>query len=153
NGLSVMQRYAEAIANYDRALELNANDAETYYNRGLALQNMKQLQDAVASYDKAIALRPDYADAYHNRGNAFMDLRQFAPAVASFDRVIALKPDDPGAHWNQSMCCLALGDYQRGWKLFEWRWKSELTPLKPDLPWLGDGQIDGKTILVLAEQG
>jgi tetratricopeptide (TPR) repeat protein len=153
NGLMVLQRYTEAVASYDHAIALQPDDAETHYNRGLALQNMKHFEDSVASYDRAIALRPDYAEAHYNRGNALLDMRRFDAAVASFDRAIALKPDDAGAYWNQSMCCLALGDYQRGWQLFEWRWKAELTPLKPDLPWLGNRPIDGKTILVLAEQG
>ena len=153
NGLMVLQRYAEAITNYDQAIALNPADAETHYNRGLALQNLKRCEAAIVSYDQAIALRSDYAEAHYNRANALMDLRCFKAAIAGFDRAIALKPDDPGAYWNQSMCCLALGDYQRGWRLFEWRWKAELLPLKPDLPWLGDRPIDGKTILVLAEQG
>jgi hypothetical protein len=49
-----------------------------------------------------------------------------------------------------------LGDFERGWRGFEWRWKSRLGPEGrdlPGLPWLGDSSTSSKTILVHAEQG
>jgi len=117
------------------------------------LRALNRHVEALVSYAKAVTLRPDYAKAHFNRGNALLDMRCFHAAIASFDKAIAAKPDDAEAYWNLSMCCLAQGDYQRGWQLFEWRWKAELRPLEPDLPWPGNRPIDGKTILVLAEQG
>ena len=82
-----------AIASYDKAIVLQPDYAEAYYNRGLIQQSRNQLDAAIASYDKAIALKPGYADALFNRGIALLELKKLDAAVASFDKAIALKPD------------------------------------------------------------
>ena len=49
------------------------------------------------------------------------------------------------------------GDLIKGWELYEWRWKKDIfTSSKRNFPqplWLGNENIDGKTILLHAEQG
>ena len=47
------QRYAEAIADYDKCLELNANLAEAYYNRGLAKVKSSKKDEGIADLGKA----------------------------------------------------------------------------------------------------
>ena len=64
-----LKQYKEAIADYDKAIELNPKDADTYYNRGAAKNHLKQHKEAIADYDKAIELDPKDADAYYNRGS------------------------------------------------------------------------------------
>ena len=59
-----------AIADYDIAIRLNPDDADAYYNRGVAKGKLGQHFAAIADYDIAIRLNPDYADAYNNRGYA-----------------------------------------------------------------------------------
>ncbi len=55
------------------------------------------------------------------------------------------------------MTHLTLGDFDAGWKAYEWRWKTGAfaryrRPFQTP-PWLGDEPISGKTILLHAEQG
>ena len=57
-----MGQHDDALADYDRAISLNAADA--YYNRGNVKAALGQHEAALADYDKAIDLKPDYADAY-----------------------------------------------------------------------------------------
>ena len=59
-----------AIANYSKAIELNAKDARAYQARGYAKYNKGDLDGAIADYTKAIKLNSEYADAYNNRGVA-----------------------------------------------------------------------------------
>ena len=47
------QEYQEAIDDYTRCLELNANVAEAYYNRGLARVKAGQQEEGVADLGKA----------------------------------------------------------------------------------------------------
>ena len=63
-----LKQYKEAIADYDKAIELNPKDAKAYYNRGNAKHQLKQYKEAIADYDKAIELNPKDANAYNNRG-------------------------------------------------------------------------------------
>ena len=59
-----LKQYTEAIADYDKAIELDPKLAPAYMNRGVAKYNLKQYSEAIADYDKAIELDPDYAPAY-----------------------------------------------------------------------------------------
>jgi tetratricopeptide (TPR) repeat protein len=156
NALAELGRLEEALASYGRAIALKPDHAGAYKNRGAALAGLGRLDDAVADFDKAIALQPDYAEAYADRGAALANLGRREEALASCDRAIALKPDSDEARFNKGACHLALGDYERGWQGYEWRWQTRNAPALPDLPsvlWRGETSLANKTILVHAEQG
>src|SRR5258705_124712 len=59
-----------ALADYDKAIELNPKDALAYYNRGNVKDKTGDVDGALADYGKAIKLKPKDALAYYNRGNA-----------------------------------------------------------------------------------
>ena len=91
------------MASYDRAIALAADDASAFYNRGIALQELRRFEEAVASYDRAIALKPGYAGTFFNRGNALHALKRFDEALASYDHAIMLKPDYAEAFNNRGV--------------------------------------------------
>lgn len=157
NALRALTRLDDALASYDKALALAPGDADGWSNRGSILQGLNRLDDALASYDKALALRPEFAEAWSNRGNVLRDLGRIDDAIASHGKAQALKPDYAAAHWNESLCRLLAGDYARGWEQYEWRWKKEpLLGQKRDFTgpvWTGAQGLEGKTILLHAEQG
>ncbi len=145
-----------ALAGCETALSLQPGFAEAHNVRGSAQSNQGRFEAALTSFDAAIALRPDLAEAHNNRGVILQALGRHEAALESFDIAIALSPEASEAHSNKSMCLLAMGDYERGWRLHEWRWNAWFSMPRrdlPGLPWLGDAPIDGKTILVHAEQG
>ena len=45
--------YQHAVADYTKAIELDPNLAEAYFNRGLALVRLKKTQDGIADLSKA----------------------------------------------------------------------------------------------------
>jgi len=53
-----------AIKIYDKAIELNPNFAEAYYNRGNAYSDLKQYERAIEDYNKAIELNPEDKGTY-----------------------------------------------------------------------------------------
>jgi tetratricopeptide (TPR) repeat protein len=56
----------KALASYESASRLRANDPELHDNRGTALLELGRLDEAIASYDRALALRPEFAlPAFH----------------------------------------------------------------------------------------
>ena len=152
-----LKRFAEALATYDRALAVRPDFAETLSNRGATLYELKRFAEALASYDRAIAVQPAYAEAHFNRGNTLQELKRFDEALASYGRALAIRPDYADAHANQALCRLLIGDFDRGWEGYEWRWQTEpLQGAKPSFAqplWLGRENISGKTILLHAEQG
>ena len=60
--------YQGAIADFDKAIEINPKYADAYNNRGNAKNQLKQYQEAIADYNKAIELNPKNVQAYNNRG-------------------------------------------------------------------------------------
>jgi len=155
--LQDLGRADEALASHDRAMALRPDDVEIHCNRGVALQSLNRLDEAVASYDQAIAMKPDFAQAHANRGNVLQDLMRLDEAMASYDQAIAVQPDYAKAYLDKSLCLLLLGDFDRGWKMYEWRWKAGETAGEtthpPETLWLDAEPIRGKTILLHAEQG
>ena len=65
---SLQEKHEDAIAAYDRVLQLKSDDARAYNNRGIAKNSLGRHEAAIADYNQAIQLKPDYAKAYFNRG-------------------------------------------------------------------------------------
>jgi hypothetical protein len=84
-------------------------------------------------------------------------LGRLQEAIAAFERVLALRPADGEAHFNSSFAYLLAGDYERGFREYEWRWealRSKLPAAAAGKPlWLGEQDIAGRTLVVFAEQG
>ncbi|MGB3534956.1 MAG: trypsin-like peptidase domain-containing protein [Microcoleaceae cyanobacterium] len=87
----------EAIADFNQALELEPNNPEAYFNRGLArtqlaanLPEQTRGPNPIADYTEAIRLNPGYADAYYNRGLAYLTLKQYDRAMADFQQAAEL---------------------------------------------------------------
>lgn len=155
--LNRLKQLDAALASCERAIALRPDFAVAYSDRGNVLKDLKRFDAALASYDHAIALKPDYAAAYSNRGNAFKELGQFGAALASYDQAIALQSEFADAIWNKSLVLLMTGDFERGWDLYEWRWKwrgqSKHKREFAQPLWLGTESLKGKTILLHCEQG
>jgi tetratricopeptide (TPR) repeat protein len=58
NTLCELNRPAEAVTAFDRALRLAPDDPDILNNHGNALLTLNRIAEALASYDRALALRP-----------------------------------------------------------------------------------------------
>ena len=156
NALRALGHNEEAIADFDRALLLHPNHVQVLNHRGGALQALQRYAEALASYEKALSLDARYAEAWSNRGVTLQSLHRYQDAMTSFDTALAHKPDYADALWNKSLLLLLIGDFEQGWKLYEWRRNrsdaSLITPFAAPL-WLGREDLRGKRILLHAEQG
>jgi tetratricopeptide (TPR) repeat protein len=156
NTLRELARHEEAMESFDLAIALKPDYGECYNNRGNAQLERNQPAEALADYERALAIKPDYVDALVNRGSALRHLNRCDDALASLDRAIALDPELAEAHWNRALTCLTYGDFEAGWRGYEWRWRRnphEMAPRDFTQPqWRGE-DLQGKTILLHAEQG
>ena len=129
--IALQTRHPEpAVELIGKAIALNPEIAEAYFNRGLALQKLGRPEAALLSFDRAIALKPDFAKAYSNRGNALRDLQRYTAALASYDRAIALRPDHAEAYSNRGMVLGNLKRYTDALASYD-----KAIALKPDLAW------------------
>ena len=159
NALFEMGQGEEALKHYREAVRLSPESAEKHYNLANAALALDHYEDAVESFGRAIRITPEYLDAHVNLGSALQSQGRADDAIASFRRALQLAPSDqPNAdlHWNLALALLQNGDYEEGWAEYEWRWENPdfTTPRKAlEQPLWDGGDIDGKTILLHAEQG
>jgi tetratricopeptide (TPR) repeat protein len=157
NALVALRRFDEALAACERALALRPDYAEAHNNRANALLGLRRFDEALTAYDRAIAAKSGYAEAVANRATALRGLKRYDEALAGYDQAIALDPASVDAHWGKASLLILMGRYEEGWALYEWRWrKGEFQANQPPLsapPWLGEGSVAGKSILLHAEQG
>jgi tetratricopeptide (TPR) repeat protein len=63
-----MNRYEEALADYERAVQVNDRSADSLYNLGYVLVYLGRTTEALPYIEKAIELREDFALAYSSPG-------------------------------------------------------------------------------------
>ena len=88
-----------AIADYDRAIQLNPKFAVAYCNRGVAKVQKGDLNGVIADCDKAIQLDPKLAEGYAVRGAAKVPKGDLDGAIADCDKAIQLNPKLAEAYW------------------------------------------------------
>ena len=157
NACLELGRFAEALSSYDAALAGEPAHVGALVNRGNALLRLNEPVKALSSYDAALAAMPAHPQILTNRGHTLRRLDRPVEALAEFEAAVAAAPEFAEAHFEAAMTHLTLGDFDAGWKAYEWRWKtgafarrrrSFRAPL-----WLGSEPVGGKTILLHAEQG
>ena len=92
NALGRLSKHQEAIACYDRSLEINPGDAETWYNKGNTLVRLSKHQEAMACYDKTLELNPGFAKAWYIKGLVLEMLDKHQEAINAFNCFIKFAP-------------------------------------------------------------
>ena len=154
--LEAMGEADRAMQAYEQALQRDANNVIAWVNLGGQLNALGRCDEAITHYQRALDLRPDYAPAHSHLGAALHSRNELDAALACFDQALSLRPDDAEARWNKSLTLLLGGDFS-GWQLYEARWQNPAFPhaqrqfAQP--LWLGQQPVQGRTILLHAEQG
>ncbi len=93
-------RIDEAIAHYQKALEIKPDFADAHNNLGVALARRGQVDSAIVRYQKALEIKPDCVDARNNLGAALARRGQVDSAIACFEKALEIKADCVDAHNN-----------------------------------------------------
>ncbi len=75
------RRYAEAIHDFSKAIELAPNNATAFNNRGNAKVEIGDYEGAFLDYKKSIEIDPNDSFAYFNRGRVKANLGDFDAAM------------------------------------------------------------------------
>ncbi|PHX54717.1 hypothetical protein CP500_014585 [Tychonema bourrellyi FEM_GT703] len=106
-------RYEDAIAAYNQALQIQPDLADTWNNRGVVLTRMQRYPEAIASYEQATTIRPNYPDAWNNRGVVLLELQHFPDAIACYDQAIQAKPNYADAWNNRGVAFSKMQEYEQ----------------------------------------
>ena len=155
--LKELNRPEEALSDNLRAIELDPGNPEIAGNVGVVFQLLGRPSEALTWYNRALQIAPRSARNIMNRGSTLAELGRREEAIATYEHAIAVDPTFVEARWNLALLRIQMGDFETGWKGRELRW--QITGLKPAYPkfagpmWLGEQPLDGKTIIVCADEG
>lgn len=103
--------YEQAVADFQRVIELQPNNADAYRRLGMVYSNTNQLEEAVAAFRRAIAVQPQNFRNYRELGTFYMDRDNYAEAIPFYKRMIELVPQMSDAHFLLAEAHLELGQY------------------------------------------
>ncbi len=93
-------RFAEAVVERRKALQINPTDAGLHNNLGYTLYREGLRDQAVAEYLEALRLDPAQSGAHTNLGDALLQKGDIAAAVAQYREAIRIDPEQAQAHNN-----------------------------------------------------
>ncbi len=103
-----------AVADLDRALEINKNATNAYVLRAdIAIHKNKDFQKALNDMNEAIKLQPQYAGFFINRAFLRYNLDDYFGAMADYDYAIQLEPMNSVALFNRGLLRAEVHDNDR----------------------------------------
>ena len=144
----------KAVVCFESAVKMRPQDVELKFNLGNGFVTAERYEEAEEILRQVVYEKPDHMRAQINLCATLKELGRYDAAIHRYQKAIAVVPDNAEAHWNHALTLLATGNYKDGWNEYEWR---SLLPgfamQKMDSPqWQGES-LDGRTLLIHAEQG
>ncbi|MEQ8790498.1 MAG: DUF6165 family protein [Pirellulaceae bacterium] len=144
----------EAEQRIEQALELCPEHGPSHNNLGALLARQGKLSEAETQLEQAVRHNPQFESAQSNLANTQLRQGKIESARAALDAALKVNPAYAEARKAQSLIWLLMGDFERGWPAYEWRWRCEESgpPSFPKPLWDGS-PLAGRTLLLHAEQG
>ena len=146
-------RWTEAAERIQTAIGIGGGSAGHHFNLALALHELDRYEEAAEACRAALRLKPGFVPALYMLGLALKDMGRLDEAITAYHAAGTRDPDFAEAHYGEAYARLLAGDFDAGWRKFEWR--RRLTPQRVTYPqpqWTGQ-DIAGRTLLIHAEQG
>ena len=100
NAFVARGRFAEAIDQFQRALQIDPNDADATYNLGNALAQQGSFEEAAKQLQNALQINPGNAMAAYDLGNVRARQGRFDEAIGDFELALRIDPGLAKAHYN-----------------------------------------------------
>ena len=104
------ERWAAAVPWFERALQIEPDNAEHWFNLGFVQQQQQQDIPAIRSFDRAVALRRSLDRAWFGLGLSHRRLGDNEKAAAALKVAAELQPMNPHAFYELAMVRLAQDD-------------------------------------------
>lgn len=122
--------FNKAIKDYTKAIELNLDFADAFYNRGISWQNLDKkdkafadFDKAIENYEKAIEINPKDVELYIWNGNAWYNKKNdhdkmitYENAIKNYNKAIDINPNYPIAFYNKAQAEITKKEYENALK-------------------------------------
>lgn len=153
--LEGVNRFDDAIDICRAVLATDPKNNTAHAIIGVSLFQAARLEESEAAIKESIKLG-DSPDLRANLAVALVRMGRLDEALTHIDRAIELAPNSIEIAYSKSLILLFAGRMEEAWPLFEIRWqhpRMDAWRHVTDKPVWDGGPLDGKTILLYAEQG
>lgn len=77
------------------------HDYETWFDKGMALQEQENYAEALACFQKAIDIKPDFIPAWVYKGICLEQLKRYEEAIACYNQAIQINPNVTDLWYNK----------------------------------------------------
>ncbi len=109
---NVLQAQKNAADHAKKNTKIHSDDAEFYYNQGLAKYTSKEYRGAIDDFTKAIKIKSNHVNAYYNRATTKSKLKDYKGAIEDLTKAIRIKPNNAHAYNNRGYDKYELKDYK-----------------------------------------
>jgi tetratricopeptide (TPR) repeat protein len=102
SSLDALNANDEALAAWEKTVELAGRNVLNWCGRGQCLERMGRLEDALASHDKALAIDPRFSIGKFHKGRLEAELGRRDAAILAFQQFLALAPPNLAALVNEA---------------------------------------------------
>jgi protein O-mannosyl-transferase len=110
---------ARAVADYNKAIEVNPYYYVAYGSRGNICLGKGALEEALADYTIAITIKPEDPLNHNNRGLVYMAKNDLESALAGFNKALELDPNFYNAFYNRALVYVRQGQYDQALSDFD----------------------------------
>lgn len=149
--------HQRAINILERVLLCRNDDAAAWHAKAVSELSVGFHESAYKSLERALLLSPDNNTYRITQATLLQGVGRITEAKSILESIVGVDPGNARAHWNLSLCLLTLGDYQRGWREYEWRWRlpafSHVRRFIHSKQWDGERLLPGDSLFIFSEQG
>lgn len=113
------EEYQEALQHYQRRIELDPTNADTWLEIASAYEELENVEEAVASYRRAIELNPNDVTSYAALSTFYQSRKQPELAIQALEEGIYANPDSAELRVYSAILYGELGDDQQAVKMLK----------------------------------
>lgn len=147
-------QFDQSIEHFRAAMNIQPTHTGAILELANTLNTVDRPEECLGLYKKALEINPRITAALYNLGYTLKKLGRVKEALEIYDLVLDRNSDYSLAHFSRALTYLALGDFERGWQEYEWRWKAyDEKPRSFKQPTWDGSPLQGKRLLIYEEQG
>lgn len=147
--------FNQAIQIITEGLALEPNHINLTFELGNIYNLVNRLEESLAIYKALDEIIPNNPSILYNIGFTYKKMGHLDKSLPYYNRTLELNPDHAEALFSRGLAYLVIGEFEKGWEGYEWRYSrpSQGSLRTYDAPRWDGSDLQGKTILIHAEQG
>ncbi|MBC8167676.1 MAG: tetratricopeptide repeat protein [Bryobacteraceae bacterium] len=108
---SRLGRYERAVAEYERAIQLEPNNSDGYRRLGNVYVSRGELDEAMRYVRRAVEAEPTFFRTWWDLGSVHFELGEYTEAANAFQQAVTLAPEESGARLPLARAYINLGRF------------------------------------------